>query len=182
MLASAAACQGPVHPPDQGSQRPEAADAAPPAVLTSENGDGAWTAELSAAAGEGTVSAVVKFTGPADKTRRMGMCLVQQHESAAGGVACSTREDCVGVPETLPAGGASYCLAPQYDATRTCHFRPGPGEAFCVGTPAIGFAPIAPGDHRLDMKAPAGTRWLALVCFEGCAEIPPLTSPTLIVR
>lgn len=177
-----AACQEQTQPPGRNGQQPYAAHAAPPPALVSENADGTWSAELSATAGEGMVSAFVHFTGPADKTRRMGMCLVQQYGAAPDGVTCSNGEDCGGAPVTLPPGGARYCVAPQDGATRSCHFRPGPGATYCVGTPAIGFAPIAPGEHRLDIEAPAGTWWLALVCFEGCAEIPPLTSATLTVR
>ena len=182
MFALAAACRGPADPPDRDDRATGAPDAAPRLTLASENPDGAWVAELSASAGEGTVSASVNFSGPADKTRRMGMCLVQQHGSPAGAVTCGTPEDCGSAPENLDPGGARYCVASHGSSTRTCHFRPGPGDAYCVGTPAIGFVPIAPGDHRLDIKAPAGTQWLALVCFEGCAEIPPLTSPALSVR
>ena len=150
-------------------------------ALTSENEDGAWTAELSATARDGTVSAVVFFTGPANKTRRMGMCLAQQYDAAAG-VTCSTGEDCGSAPETLHAGGARYCIAPQDSTTRTCHLRPGAAETYCVGSPAVGYAAIAPGAYRLDITPPAGTQWLAFACFEGCTEIPPLTSQTLTVR
>lgn len=182
VLVLGTACQGPANPPDGDGQLAAIPDAAPRMTLASDNEHGTWTAELSATAGKGTVSALVSFTGPAEKTRKMGLCLVQRYSSPMDGVPCSTRDDCDSAPAALSAGGARYCVAPRHSATRICHFRPGAAETYCAGSPAVGFTAIAPGAHRLDITAPAGTRWLALVCFEGCAEIPPLASPTLTVR
>jgi hypothetical protein len=182
VLVLGTAWPGRADPPGGDGQLAATPDAAPRMTLASDNEHGTWTAELSASAEKGAVSALVSLSGPAGKTRRMGLCLVQQYGSLVGGVPCSTRDDCDNAPEALPAGGARYCVAPRHSATRICHFRPGAAKTYCAGSPAIGFAAIAPGAHRLEITAPAGTRWLAMVCFEGCARIPPLASPTLTVR
>jgi hypothetical protein len=150
--------------------------------VTSSNDDGIWTALTSAAGGKGSVSGRVAFTGPAGKTRGMGMCLLQQYRSPEGQVACNTADDCDAAPAVVPAGGHRYCLAPNNNGPRTCHVRPGDRETYCIGSPALGLARIEPGTYSLDVAAPAGTQWVAIACFEGCAETAPSISATATVR
>ena len=144
--------------------------------------DGEWSVSVSAVAAAGKVAGVATFVGPAGKTRRMGMCLVQHYLSATGGVACHTPDDCQAISASLPPGAHLYCLGSALDGPSHCHFRPGTPQTYCAGSPAQGLSPIAPGTYRVEAAAVAGSEWRAMACFEGCAALPPAASPAVTVR
>lgn len=150
--------------------------------IASANIDGIWTAKASAIGGDKTISGLVKFTGPAGKTRQMGMCLVQRHGSEADAVACDTVDDCGSAPAELPAGGSRYCLAPTGTGQKFCHYRPGQSEDYCAASPALDLAPVAPGFYRVDAAAAPGTQWHAIACFNICVAIPRTMSEPATVR
>ena len=150
--------------------------------MVSANIDGIWTAEVSAVAGNGTVSGVVRFTGPAGKTRQMGMCLIQRHGSDADVTVCETVDDCGAAPKALPAGGSRYCIAAEPGGEKYCHYRPGEAKDYCAASPALDRERVAPGTYRIDSAAAAGTQWLASACFNACEALPPAHSQSVTVR
>lgn len=153
------------------------------ARLTSANIDGIWSAKSSITATRAAVSGVVTFTGPPDKTRQMGMCLVQRYVSDARAVACDTADDCDSAPRELPEGGSRYCVAPGGVGRKFCYYRPGPRPPYCAASPAAPDLPrVPPGEYRVNGAAAEGTEWLTLSCFNACAELPPLISDPAVVR
>ena len=143
--------------------------------------DGQWSVFVTASAAKGSVTGVATFDGPAGQTRRMGICLVRRHVSAAGGAACLTADDCDSLSSSLPPGAHLYCLRPAPPEAGHCHYRPGPPQAFCAGSPAQALSPIPPGTYRVEVMAPAGSEWRATACFEGCSALPPATSADVTV-
>ena len=151
-------------------------------AIASANIDGIWTAKSLAIAGNGTVRGLVTFTGPAGKTRQMGMCLVQRYEPNKEAIGCSDVNDCNSAPRLLPAGGSRYCVATGGMGQKYCYYRPGPRESYCAASPAMDLTRVAPGTYRIDSAAAPETHWLALTCFNMCAAIPPAISEQATVR
>jgi hypothetical protein len=151
-------------------------------TVTSANIDGIWTATANTIAGDGMVSGLVTFTGPADKTRAMGACLVRQFESATGGAPCDTVDDCNSAPAEIPSGSNRYCVPSNNSGRNYCHYRPGPRSDYCVGSPALNYASIEPGNYRIDIAASPESKWRALACFNACANSPPAISEIAIVQ
>jgi hypothetical protein len=150
--------------------------------IASANIDGIWTMKASMRGGAGTASGLVEFSGPAGKTRQMGMCIVRRHQSDTGSVPCDTVDDCASAPAVLPEGGRRYCLAPASRGAKFCHYRPGQPEQNCAGSPALDFARIPPGAYRVDRAAAPGSQWLTLACFNVCVALPPAISESATVR
>jgi hypothetical protein len=112
----------------------------------------------------------------------MGMCLLQRYESFSNGISCDTVDDCSSAPADLAPGGSRYCVASNNAGTKYCHYRPGPREDYCAGSPALGLVKIPAGSYRIDIPATPGTQWRALACFNVCANIPPSISETATVE
>jgi len=142
--------------------------------------DGEWSVVVSAVAGPGTVSGIATFDGPADETRRMGVCLVQRYTRPDGSVACNAPADCEAISAFLPAGAHLYCVGSTPEGA--CHFRPGTPRTYCAGTPALALSAVGPGTYRVEAAADAGSEWRAIACFEGCVALPPAASPAVTVR
>jgi hypothetical protein len=152
-------------------------------VVTSINADGTWTADAWRPGQETSsfpiyVRGGAHFAGPAGKTRRMGVCGLQEGKTAAQvAKPCTTASDCSDAPATLPAGGFRYCTAPEGIGQKYCYFRPGPPSTFCAGTPANGGVPIAPAYLETpSMYSPNSRKWISYACFEGCAVTDPSSS------
>lgn len=151
-------------------------DALTTEAVVSCNSDGCWTAEAQHPVGRTafTTSYRVRggatFTGPAGATRRMGVCLLRQHEPVTP---CATIADCGNAPATLPPGGSRYCVAPDGTEQKSCFYR-GSSADYCAGTPADpNRAPIAPGTYLTPaLTQETGATWLSLACIEGCAVVP----------
>jgi TolB-like protein/DNA-binding winged helix-turn-helix (wHTH) protein/Tfp pilus assembly protein PilF len=153
-----------------------------PQTVSSANIDGIWTATATTIGGDGTISGLVDFTGPRDKTRQMGMCLLQRYGALSNGVSCDTERDCISAPENLEPGGTRYCIASENGHMKYCHYRPGAREEYCVGSPALKKEKIVPGSYRIDIPAAPGTQWRASACFNRCIDLPPSISETATVR
>jgi hypothetical protein len=110
------------------------------------------------------------------------MCLVQRYVSDGEAVTCDTTDDCNSAPFALPAGGSRYCVAPNNSGTKFCHYRPGNRADYCAGSPALELAPVRADSYRIDIAAPQGSQWLALACFNACADLPPSISGSVTVR
>lgn len=148
----------------------------------SSNADGAWSVMVSVDAGNEAVNGTVTFTGPAEKTRKMGMCLVQRFDANPGGAICDSVDDCAAAPALLSSGGARYCVPEEIGGPSYCHYRPGPPGEYCAGSPALALAEISPGTYRVTVAASSGTQWLAMACFEACVHLPHAISRAATVR
>jgi hypothetical protein len=146
-------------------------------VITSVNADGTWTADATGTSGDpDNLYASATFTGPAGKTRRMGSCLLKKYQNASSTpTACTTVADCNSAPSSLPTGGFRYCTNPNGSGTKYCYYRPGTAVSKCVGTPANGGTPIAPGTYQTPGWHGTGT-FLSYACFEGCVATDPSAS------
>jgi hypothetical protein len=145
-------------------------------LVTSVNADGTWTADAQWPGGVYGVTASAVFTGPAGKTRRMGVCLLRGHLTSNAYVPCNSVADCSGAPASLPAGGFRYCTAPGGAGQKYCFYRPGSALAWCDGTPANGGIPVPPGVYSKGHQAPAASPYISYACFEGCTATDPSSS------
>jgi hypothetical protein len=152
------------------------------ATITSVNADGTWTATANPPSVTsnpgGTAKGSGVFTGPAGKTRRMGVCLLR-----STGTSCNTVADCADAPANLPAGGFRYCTQAEGATGKRCYYRPGTQAGYCAGTPALGGVPVAPGTYTTPTASGAGGEpaFLSYACFEGCAVTDPAISSTEVV-
>jgi hypothetical protein len=142
--------------------------------------NGGWTANaLGSFNALGRFKADATFTGPANASRRFGVCGLKVHLPS---VACNTTADCNNAPTSLPAGGFRYCSASNGVGQKYCMFRPGPAANFCAGTPVTGTpVNVGPtGSTVLSKVAMApgdvGALWQSYACFEGCLASDPSSS------
>jgi hypothetical protein len=162
---------------------------APSQLIYNTNATGTWSASAYAEdMSGGLVQAYSNFTGPANQSRRFGVCALRQHRPVNGSpVACNSTADCNSAPTSLPAGGFRYCTAPNGVGTKYCFFRPGPATTYCAGTPANGNVPInVGGSGAVTLSAyaenvPSESRWIGYACFEGCAVSDPSSSSSITV-
>jgi hypothetical protein len=155
-------------------------------IVTSTNADGTWTADAyrpfhqTIVQGQALVGGA-KFTGPAGKTRRMGVCLLTFNANGYGALTpCNDVAQCSSAPTLLPPGGYRYCVTDSGTSTgqKYCAYRPGTQRDYCAGTPANGGQPIPPDTLRLTAPEPPvnGSRWISYACFEGCTVTDPSSS------
>jgi hypothetical protein len=145
-------------------------------IIYSTNADGTWSANADVEDFEfGRLIFSTIFGGPANKTRRMGVCALRR---AGTGVACNTVNDCT---MGVPSGGFKYCTAPNGTGQKLCFIRPGSQTSFCAGTPANGGVPIPAQtlSKTVNTNLNGGGYWISYGCFEGCsATDPSSSSPT----
>lgn len=161
--------------------------------VTNCNVDGCWTGSAIEPLYDGGMElrARAVFSGPADKTRRMGVCLLQRYGS---GVNCTQASDCANAPTTLPSGGSRYCAAVEGSTQKQCYYRPGTNVNYCAGSPALpcvstitGQActcgtsncappPVAPGEYTSPVRTVSAGTYISYACFESCAASDPATS------
>lgn len=177
VLAAAVGCSSPVDD-DEAAEAPEAVELGTEAqqILYSTNADGTWSANATGTDADSTANrAHATFTGPAGKTRRMGVCLLKKY-GGFNGTPCTTTAQCGAAPTTLPAGGFRYCAAPQNTGQKYCFFRPGPPTTYCAGTPAQNLQPVSPGAKSTPIVVSGKGMFVSYACFEGCSATDPSTS------
>lgn len=147
---------------------------APLATITSVNADGSWTATALPTTGNKDDNyATATFTGPAGKTRKMGVCLLKKYPSTA---TCESDADCVNRPTTLPSGGARYCTAAEGSVAKYCYYR-GSETTSCAGSPALGAIPVPPGTYSSPSTATGFGKFISYACFEGCKPSKDPSTP-----
>jgi hypothetical protein len=151
-------------------------------LIYNTNVDGTWSADaLTPSVGAGETLARATFGGPSNKTRRMGVCLLERYKEPSAPFAsmpCNTTADCTFAPFSLPSGGFRYCTSPNNSGQKYCYFRPGPATTFCAGTPQDNqFHP--PGNYITWGAAPVqrpAAQYISYACFEGCTASDPSSS------
>jgi hypothetical protein len=164
------------------AEPPEVSDSegvGPRQIITSINADGVWTASAQRPTiiASYVVEGSAVFAGPAGKTRRMGVCLLNRASGDPGSAwkACTTVADCASYPAVLPPGGFRYCSGENGGATKKCYYRSGPPAAYCAGTPANGGVEVAPGTYTTPQISSVGFV-ISYACFEGCLTTDPSSS------
>lgn len=150
----------------------------PQATLTSVNADGTWTAtpNVPTIVSSGNLKASAAFTGPANKTRKMGVCSLRRAQPTGKAYKiCTSVADCFDAPTTLPTGGARYCALPDGETQSQCYYREGPQQGWCAGSPALGGTAVAPGTYETPVQSTS--YWhVSYACFEGCTATDPAVS------
>lgn len=154
-------------------------------TLAAKTGGTGWTGTASAFQNGSPAAyqffAIGSFAGPANTSRKMGVCAVQRYYA---GTTCSSVSDCSGL--TPPTGGANYCLAPDNAGTKYCYFR-GASASWCGGSPATGAAVTTDGSGNATVWAAAtvsqpGVHAAGYACFEGCAVYEGSVSSDIVVN
>jgi hypothetical protein len=144
-------------------------------IIYNTNADGTWSADAQKPQFDEldfyTMRARGTFTGPAGKTRKMGVCLLKHTTTP-----CTTVADCSSSPATLPTGGFRYCTGAN-GGPKYCAFRPGTQGDLCGGSPGLGGVAVAPGYYESGWYFSSGNaQFLSYACFEGCSASDPSSS------
>lgn len=150
-------------------------------IIYSSNANGSWSANSHPphggyTNGSSTLIASADFTGPAGKTRRMGVCLLElTNRPCTGGTQAAVDSQCGSL--NVPPGGYRYCAAPDNAGQKYCAVRQGSPGTYCAGTPALGGAAVAPGSYATgEVNVGQGGNHISYGCFEGCGATDPSSS------